>query len=260
MGQGDVYALNNPYNGGTHLPDVTVVMPVFHEGGGSCSSPPARAHHADIGGITPGSMPPDSTHIDQEGVLFDNFHLVEHGRLRERELDELLASGPTRRATRPRTWPTSRPRSRPASAGRTSCAAMVAQFGLDTVRAYMGHVQDNAEESVRRVLDVLKDGEFVYAARPGPRDPRADLDRPRRPPRPGRLHRHRPAAALELQRARGRDPRRGALRLPHAGRRRHPDERGLPEADRHRAARGLDRQPAATRPRSAPATSRPRSG
>ena len=122
MGEGDVYALNNPYNGGTHLPDVTTVMPVFHEGR-LLFFTASRAHHADIGGITPGSMPPDSTHIDQEGVLFDNFHLVEHGRWRERELDELLASGPTPPATRPRTWATSRPRSRPASAGRTSCTA-----------------------------------------------------------------------------------------------------------------------------------------
>ncbi len=90
---GDVWALNNPYNGGTHLPDITVVMPVF-EGDELVFFTASRAHHADIGGITPGSMPPDSTHIDQEGVLFDNFLLVENGQLREAALLEVLRAGP----------------------------------------------------------------------------------------------------------------------------------------------------------------------
>jgi 5-oxoprolinase (ATP-hydrolysing) len=167
MGEGDVYALNNPYNGGTHLPDVTVVMPVFHEGR-LLFLAASRAHHADIGGITPGSMPPDSTHIDQEGVLFDNFHLVERGSLREAALTELVASGP---------YPARNPVQNVADLqaqiaacrrGANELARMVGQFGLDTTRAYMTHIQDNAEESVRRVLDVLKDGEFVYPHDLGP--------------------------------------------------------------------------------------------
>ena len=90
---GDVWALNNPYNGGTHLPDITVVMPVF-EGDELVFFTASRAHHADVGGITPGSMPPDSTTIDQEGVLFDNFLLVENGQLREAALLEVLRAGP----------------------------------------------------------------------------------------------------------------------------------------------------------------------
>ncbi|MFO1074785.1 MAG: hydantoinase B/oxoprolinase family protein [Geminicoccaceae bacterium] len=164
---GDVYALNNPYNGGTHLPDVTVVMPVFEEGDLVFFSA-ARAHHADIGGITPGSMPPDSTTIEEEGVLFDNFLLVEQGQLREQALLELLRSG---------TWPVRNETQNVADLqaqvaacqrGANELARMVAQFGKATVRAYMGHVQDNAEESVRRVLDVLQDGEFTYAHDAGP--------------------------------------------------------------------------------------------
>ena len=145
--------------------------------------------------------------------------------------------------------------------GANELAKMVGQFGLDTVRAYMGHVQDNAEESVRRVLDVLQDGEFTYAARRRPGGPGQDHDRQGRPAGPWSTS---PAPAPQqpwnFNAPGGRHPGRRALRLPHPGRRRHPDERGLPEADRHRPARGLDRLPAATRPRSAPAMSRPRNG
>ena len=164
---GDVWALNNPYNGGTHLPDITVVMPVF-EGNELVFFTAARAHHADVGGITPGSMPPDSTTIDQEGVLFDNFLLVENGQLREAALLELLRSGPW--PVRNETQNVADIQAQVASCqrGANELAKMVAQFGLATVRAYMGHVQDNAEESVRRVLDVLQDGEFTYAHDAGP--------------------------------------------------------------------------------------------
>jgi 5-oxoprolinase (ATP-hydrolysing) len=167
MREGDVFALNNPYNGGTHLPDVTTVMPVFHEGQ-LIFFTAARAHHADIGGITPGSMPPDSRHIDEEGVLFDNFHLVAAGRLRAAELDALLASGP---------YPARNPAQNvgdllaevaACQQGANELIRMVGQFGLDTVLAYIGHVQDNAEESVRRVIDVLKDGDFTYPHDLGP--------------------------------------------------------------------------------------------
>ncbi len=167
MRPGDVWALNNPYNGGTHLPDITVVMPVF-EGDELVFFTASRAHHADVGGITPGSMPPDSTRIDEEGVLFDNFKLVENGELREAALLEVLRAG---------AWPVRNETQNVADlqAQIASChrgagelAKMVGQFGLATVRAYMGHVQDNAEESVRRVLDVLQDGEFTYAHDAGP--------------------------------------------------------------------------------------------
>ncbi len=162
MGPGDVYALNNPYNGGTHLPDVTVVMPIFDEQGELLFFTAARAHHADVGGITPGSMPPDSTHIDQEGVLFDNVQIVAKGRFLDEEVRAVFASGPY--PVRNMTQSVADLLAQVASCqrGANELQAMVGQFGLDVVRAYMGHVQDNAEESVRRVLDVLKDGEFRY--------------------------------------------------------------------------------------------------
>ena len=159
---GDVYALNNPYNGGTHLPDVTVVLPVFGPDGRLLFLTASRGHHADIGGITPGSMPPDSTTIEQEGVLIDNFLLVDQGRFLSDELEALLASGP---------YPVRNARQNVAdlqaqiaacTRGANELLAMIEHFGLDTVLAYTKHVQDNAEESVRRVLDRLSDGEFIY--------------------------------------------------------------------------------------------------
>jgi 5-oxoprolinase (ATP-hydrolysing) len=164
---GDVWALNNPYNGGTHLPDITVVMPVF-DAGELVFFTASRAHHADVGGITPGSMPPDSTNIDQEGVLFDNFLLVENGQLREAALLELLRSGPHPVRNETQNVADLQAQVAACQRGANELAKMVAQFGLATVRAYMGHVQDNAEESVRRVLDVLRDGEFIYAHDAGP--------------------------------------------------------------------------------------------
>ena len=162
MSPGDVFALNNPYNGGTHLPDVTVIMPVFGADGQLLFLTASRGHHADIGGITPGSMPPDSRSIDQEGVLIDDFQLVDQGRFRAEELDVLLAAG---------RYPARNPRQNVADlqAQIAACArgsgellGMLGQFGLDTVLAYTRHVQDNAEESVRRVLGALKDGAFEY--------------------------------------------------------------------------------------------------
>jgi 5-oxoprolinase (ATP-hydrolysing) len=232
---GDVFALNAPYNGGTHLPDITVVTPVFEEGRGSLSpleggeqpvraanssrqwrderpanagtvqstgdpdgspkategvgsgsarparTPPrsaapidpplegedqrprilfwvaSRGHHADIGGTAPGSMTPLATTVDEEGVLIDNFRLVERGRFREKELEQLLSDHP---------WPVRNLRQNVADLkaqiaanekGVAELKKMVAHFGLDVVEAYMGHVQDNAAESVRRVLDRLPD-------------------------------------------------------------------------------------------------------
>ncbi|WEF34491.1 hydantoinase B/oxoprolinase family protein [Pseudoduganella chitinolytica] len=165
MRPGDVFMLNDPYNGGTHLPDVTVITPVFDAAGRDILFyVGSRGHHADIGGTTPGSMPPDSAHIEEEGVLIDNFLLVDGaagGRLREEETRALLAGA---------RWPARNPDQNLADL-RAQVAAnqkgveelqrMVAHFGLDVVQAYMGHVQDNAEEAVRRVIDTLADGSFT---------------------------------------------------------------------------------------------------
>ncbi len=160
---GRAWMLNAPYAGGTHLPDVTVVTPVFDEAGRELLFMVAsRGHHADIGGRTPGSAPPDSRHIDEEGVVIDNFLLMEDGHLREQEIHQLLTSGK---------WPCRNPRQNMADinaqiaaceTGAAELRRMVGYFGLDTVRAYMRHVQDNAEESVRRALVHLKDGNFTY--------------------------------------------------------------------------------------------------
>ncbi|MFN4360795.1 MAG: hydantoinase B/oxoprolinase family protein [Hylemonella sp.] len=162
MQPGDVYVLNDPYHGGTHLPDVTVITPVYLEG----KTEPtfyvgSRGHQADIGGTTPGSMPPFSTRIEEEGVQIQNFKLVDRGVLREAEILALLASGE---------YPSRNPQQNLADLkaqiaanekGVQELRKMVAQFGLDVVLAYMRHVQDNAEESVRRVITRLKDGEFT---------------------------------------------------------------------------------------------------
>ena len=177
MRPGDVYVLNAPYNGGTHLPDVTVITPVFDSDAQASDpapplAPPAsrilfyvgsRGHHADIGGITPGSMPPDSRVVEEEGVLIDNFLLVEQGRLREKETIALLSSGqyPCRNVAQ--NMADLRAMIAANEKGVQELRRMVAHFGLDVVHAYMRHVQDNAEESVRRVIDVLKDGAFSYA-------------------------------------------------------------------------------------------------
>jgi 5-oxoprolinase (ATP-hydrolysing) len=189
MRPGDVLVLNDPYHGGTHLPDVTVVTPVFLQevqqpaANATAAADPAdsgapmrpdfyvasRGHHADIGGSTPGSMPPFSATIDEEGVLFDNFLLVRGGLLREEALRAQLASG---------RWPARNPEQTIADLraqiaanekGVQELRAMVAQFGRETVAAYMQHVQDNAEESVRRVITALKDGAFELALDNGAR-------------------------------------------------------------------------------------------
>lgn len=163
MKAGDTYVLNDPYNGGTHLPDITVVTPVFNEAGDTIHFFVAsRGHHADVGGITPGSMPPNSRTVHEEGVLIDNFKLVEAGQFREAELLKLLTEC---------AYPARNPNQNIADL-RAQIAAnekgvqelhrMVREFGLDVVHAYMQHVQDNAEEAVRRVVGVLQDGEFTY--------------------------------------------------------------------------------------------------
>ena len=156
MQPGDVFVLNDPYHGGTHLPDVTVITPVYLDDG---EQPifyvGSRGHHADIGGISPGSMPPFSTRIEEEGVQIDNVKLVDRGHLREKEMLELLASGE---------YPSRNPQQNMADLkaqiaanekGVQELRKMVDQFGLDVVQAYMKHVQDNAEESVRRAITKL---------------------------------------------------------------------------------------------------------
>jgi 5-oxoprolinase (ATP-hydrolysing) len=163
MKPGNVYMLNAPYNGGTHLPDITVITPVFDEGGKNILFyVGSRGHHADIGGITPGSMPPDSRVIEEEGVLIDNFLLVEEGRFREAETAALLGSGRYPARNIEQNMADLRAMIAANEKGVQELRRMVEHFGLEVVHAYMQHVQDNAEESVRRVIDVLKDGEFTY--------------------------------------------------------------------------------------------------
>jgi len=163
MKPGDVFVLNNPYNGGTHLPDVTVVTPVFEPQSGTLLFWVAsRGHHADIGGLTPGSMPPDSEHIDHEGVLIDDVVLVDGGNFLEKEITDLLHSGkyPVRNVHQ--NIADLRAQIAANEKGVRELGAMTEYFGLDVVQAYMGHVQDNAEGAVRQVLGRLKSGEFRY--------------------------------------------------------------------------------------------------
>ncbi len=160
---GDAYVLNAPYNGGTHLPDITVVTPVFDAAGDNLLFWTAsRGHHADVGGEAPGSMSPFAKTIQAEGVYIDNVKLVEGGHFREAEMLDLLTAGP---------WPVRNPEANindlkaqvaANNKGAAELAAAVEQFGLDVVRAYMGHVQDNAALSVRRMLQSLPDSEFAY--------------------------------------------------------------------------------------------------
>ena len=163
MKPGDVFCVNAPYNGGTHLPDVTVITPVFDDAGAGpriLFFVASRGHHADIGGSIPGSMPPDARTVEEEGILFDNFMLVDGGRFLEAELRAHLGSG---------RWPARNPDQNVADLkaqiaagekGIQEVRRMIADFGLDVVHAYMKHVQDNAEEQVRRVIDVMRDGAF----------------------------------------------------------------------------------------------------
>ena len=160
---GDVFAINAPYNGGTHLPDITVCTPVFDgEGNEILFWVASRGHHADVGGISPGSMSPVATNIEQEGIYIDNFKLVDRGRFRERELDALLTGGkyPARNPTQ--NVNDLKAQIAANEKGTQELRKMVAQFTLPVVQAYMQHVQDNAAESVRRVIDRLHDSEFSY--------------------------------------------------------------------------------------------------
>lgn len=188
MQPGDVFVLNAPYNGGTHLPDVTVITPVFNELDNAepkstdrkrtdheraatqtaGASPEvlfyvaSRGHHADIGGITPGSMPPDSQTVEEEGILLDNIYLIKAGRFLEADIRQALNDGPYPARNPDQNIADLKAQVAANEKGVRELRRMLAQFGLPVVEAYMQHVQDNAEESVRRVLDVLSDGEFRY--------------------------------------------------------------------------------------------------
>ncbi len=166
MKAGDVYVLNAPYNGGTHLPDITVVTPVFGDDGKVLFYTSARGHHTDVGGLTPGSMPPDSRSIHDEGALIDNWKLVDEGRFREAETRDILAKGP---------YPARAPdiniadlKAQVASCekGAQELRKMVEHFSLPVVQAYMKHVQNNAEECVRRAITTLTDAEYTYPMDP----------------------------------------------------------------------------------------------
>ena len=167
MRPGDVYVLNPPYEGGTHLPDITAVTPVFDTTGrevlfylGS------RGHHADIGGTTPGSMPADSTSVEEEGVLIEDFQLIADGVFREQELRALLSAGRWPARNVEQNLADLRAQVAANAKGSNELHRMTAHFGLDVVAAYMRHVQDNAEEAVRRVITALADGAYEYRLDP----------------------------------------------------------------------------------------------
>ena len=184
LAPGEAYVLNDPYRGGTHLPDITVVTPVFLDGrlltgagaGAGAGVTPAasffvasRGHHADVGGTTPGSMPPFSASIAEEGVLIDNLKLLEAGQLHEQQLLDLLTRGPYPARNPAQNLADLRAQIAANEKGALELRAMVEQFGAATVARYMRHVQDNAEECVRRVITALSDGEFVLTLDNGAR-------------------------------------------------------------------------------------------
>lgn len=159
---GDAYILNAPYNGGTHLPDITIVKPIFSKGNELLFYVASRGHHTDVGGTVPGSAPANSTSIEEEGVLIDNFLLVENNSFREREIYDLLTAG---------RWPSRNPAINIADfkaqlaaceKGAQELGVMIDHYGIDTVHSYMRHVQDNAEQAVRKVLETLEGGNFTY--------------------------------------------------------------------------------------------------
>ncbi|MGH3177730.1 MAG: hydantoinase B/oxoprolinase family protein, partial [Streptosporangiaceae bacterium] len=162
--RGDVYVLNDPYHGGTHLPDITVVTPVFGDAGDDdiWFYVASRGHHAEIGGVTPGSMPAASTRVEEEGVLIDNWLLVTGARLREAETVKLLGEAEYPSRDPATNLADLRAQIAANEKGIAELHKMVEHFGLDVVHAYMGHVQENAAESVRRVITALRDGEFSY--------------------------------------------------------------------------------------------------
>jgi len=163
MQPGDVFMLNDPYHGGTHLPDITVITPAFDKAGKDILFyVGSRGHHSDIGGITPGSMPANSTVVEEEGILINNFQLVRAGRFLEQETVALLGSGPYPARNIAQNLADLQAQIAANQKGVDELLKMVDHFGLEVVQAYMGHVQDNAEEAVRRVITLLKDSSYDY--------------------------------------------------------------------------------------------------
>ena len=163
MSPGDAFLINAPYNGGTHLPDITLIKPVYDEQNKEVIFYVAtRGHHADIGGTVPGSAPAYSTHVSEEGILIDNFTLVSKGVFLEREVKELLCSGEYPVRNIQQNIADLKAQVAAAEKGAQELLLVIRHYGLDVVQAYMQHVQDNAEESVRRVLDVLSDSSYSY--------------------------------------------------------------------------------------------------
>jgi len=160
---GDAFAINAPYNGGTHLPDITVVTPVFDEAGKNILFFVAsRGHHADIGGIAPGSMSPNATHIDEEGVYIDGAKVVDAGRFLDADVRAMLTGARYPVRNLDQNLGDLRAQIAANNRGAQELLRMVETYGLGVVHAYMGHVQDNAAESVAQVIDTLKDCSFSY--------------------------------------------------------------------------------------------------
>ncbi len=242
MRPGDTYAVNDPYHGGTHLPDVTVITPVFGSvRGDDPERDPevlfhvaSRGHHAEIGGIAPGSMPANSRTIDEEGVLFDNWLLTENGRFREEETLRLLTEAPHPSRNPATNLADLRAQIAANHKGVEEVGRMIDTYGLDVVQAYMRHVQDNAEEAVRRVVDALDDGAYAYETDSGAViRVKVSVDRAARSATidftgtSPQLATNFNAPLLRRQRGR-------PVRLPHPGRRRHPAQRRLSAAAAHR--------------------------
>ena len=168
MRPGDVFVLNDPYNGGTHLPDITVVTPIFRKESSTEKQSvlfftASRGHHSDIGGITPGSMPPASTSIEQEGILINDFQIVENGEFLEGKIETLLSSGPYPARNVARNISDLKAQIAANNRGASGLHAMVAKYGIETVQAYMEFIRSNAEASVRNAIGKLRDGQFTYA-------------------------------------------------------------------------------------------------
>jgi 5-oxoprolinase (ATP-hydrolysing) len=238
---GDVFALNAPYNGGTHLPDITVVTPVFADANGGAGDiggggpqmlfwVASRGHHADVGGTAPGSMTPRATTVDEEGVLIDNFKLVDQGRFREAELTALLTEHPFPARNPAQNIADLKAQIAANEKGVAEIRRMVREFGLATVNAYMGHVpgQCGRKRAPRhRPPQRLR---IRGGNRPGLHDPvKISVDKANRSAK-GRFLRHLGSQAQQLQRAGPGYPRGRALRLPRDGGGRHPDECRLPGA------------------------------
>ena len=163
MQAGDAFMLNAPYNGGTHLPDITIIKPIFDDTKKHVIFYVAsRGHHADIGGITPGSVPPNSKTVNEEGILIDNFLIVKQGAFQEKAIRELLSSGDYPARNIDMNIADFKAQLASCEKGATELNKIILQYSLPTVQAYMNHVQDNAEESVRRVISKLHNGQFCY--------------------------------------------------------------------------------------------------